>query len=166
MCNQALEELTEPCLLMQIDADEYWRPDQLELLAHVSDSWAVGDSAQFLCRYFVGPNIITKGEDCYGNKPIEWVRAWSWQKGMSFTCHCPPTMDHEARRISRDETKSLGLVFDHYAYVTFEQAKFKVKYYGYTDILGWMTLQKNKNWPIKLDGFLTWVDDKVEAVQC
>lgn len=166
MCNRALEELSEPCLLMQIDSDECWRPDQLELLAHISDSWIPGDYAKFYCRYFVGPNIITQGEDCYGNMPYEWVRAWSWQKGMKFKCHCPPTMDHEGRLMSREETKSMGLVFDHYAYVTQDQIRFKTGLYGYGDtIMSWIALQQNRQWPIKLNAYLPWVDDKVEAIK-
>lgn len=165
MCNRVLEELSEPCLLMQIDSDEYWRPDQLELLAHISESWIPGDSAKFYCRFFVGPSIITQGTDCYGNMSYEWVRAWSWQKGMRFTCHCPPQMDHQGREMSREETKSLGLVFDHHAYVTEKQVQFKCDYYGYGNILGWIALQGNQVWPTKLDAFLPWVDEKVLAVK-
>jgi len=37
MCNFALAGITEPCVLMQIDADETWRADQLEKIVSLFD---------------------------------------------------------------------------------------------------------------------------------
>lgn len=167
MCNAALELLTDPCLLMQIDADEIWRPDQLETLCGVAEEWPVGTAARFFCRYFVGPNIITFGDNNYGNRSYEWIRAWSFQKGMKFKSHCPPILEGaDAPIISRDETKSLGMVFSHYAYTNRKQVEFKCKYYGYDNgVECWEKLQHNTVWPVRLKEFLPWTDDNSEAIR-
>lgn len=160
MCNTSLEFIKEPCLLMQIDSDELWRADQIEKLHMLCEDWPVGGSAKFYCRYFVGPNLIVVGENAYGNKPTEWVRAWSFQKGMKFDSHCPPVLDgNRGTMMSREQTARLGLVFDHMAYVNKEQVEFKCKYYGYTNC-DWDELQKVKEFPVHLKSYLPWVDDK------
>jgi len=41
-----------------------------------------------------------------------------------------------------EETEQLGLIFQHFAYVTPQQLRFKEQYYGYTNAASqWMELQ-------------------------
>lgn len=164
MCNTALAGMKEPGALFQVDVDELWTAPQVEF---IYDLMTVYDSATFFCRYFVGKNIVTVGENCYGNNPGEWLRAWKFIPGMFFLTHEPPRLSgisDRSRNISREETRNMGLVFDHYAYAFATQVAFKEQYYGYTNALSqWKRLQTNTDWPVRLKYFLPWVDDRAQA---
>lgn len=170
MCNAAIEHMHEPAVLMQIDADEIWEPWQLESIFMLMNEPGLETTARFYDRYFVGPNIVTVGENCYGNNPGEFLRAWKFQPGMKFARHEPPVMiDCDGKlvdvSISRDQTRNCELVFDHYAYAYESQVAFKERYYGYTDaVRHWRRLQSHVGpWPVKLKDFLPWVDDRAQA---
>jgi hypothetical protein len=58
-----------------------------------------------------------------------------------------------------DETEAMGAVFQHYAYVTEEQAQFKESYYGYAGaVAAWRDLQCHKGTGF-LGEYLDWVRD-------
>lgn len=180
MCNEVLKWIKEPCWLMQVDVDEVWSPEQLDRLVSLFNG-PIGENhncAQFYCRYFLGPNIITIGENSYGNRATEWLRFWKFHPGMKFLSHEPPVMQGindtgETNKgdpipnemlLTRRETAALGLVFDHYAYVFPQQVMYKQAFYGYEGALEqWYRLQRNTVWPVKLRSFLPWTDDKAQA---
>jgi hypothetical protein len=61
------------------------------------------------------------------------------------------------RPFSPVEMEREKLVFQHYAYVTEEQLRFKEQYYGYKDITAqWKSLQVNTQFPAPLKKFLDW----------
>lgn len=165
MCNAALGCITEPCLLLEQDADELWRPDQLERLVQMFEQHSHAMRAYFYCRYFLGPNIVAIGENCYGANPGEWLRAFRFTPGMQFDRHEPPVLSgNQGPMLSRDFTKSLGLVFEHYAYAFEKSVRYKESFYGYKDAVAhWRRLQANTEWPCRLKSFLPWVDARVMA---
>jgi len=166
MVNAALNRMDSPGVLMQVDADEFWLPRQMALI-HKLLTESEYSSAQFFCRYFIGSNIVITSENGYGNRPEEWVRAWKFAPGMRFISHEPPLLsgNRVLPKLGRDATRNMGLVFDHYAYTTADQVKYKEQFYGYANaLLKWKQLQLNQAWPVvDLKKFLPWVGDGVTA---
>lgn len=169
MCNAAIELIDEPCVLLECDADELWLPSQLDKIADILSTGSA-NCLYFFCRYFVGPNLVTSGENCYGNNPGEWLRAWRFIPGMTFSKHEPPVLRGVNERsqehaFTRELTRDLGLVFDHWAYVFESQVAYKEKFYGYDNAVAhWSRLQIHPGpWPVKLRDFLPWVDDRAKA---
>jgi len=168
MVNAPLFDAKGDGLLWQIDSDEIWTEQQVEKVVSMFKDNPHKMHAQFMCRYFVGPNIITTTSGCYGNRfEYEWYRVWRWTHGRKFTRHEPPMMGgefNESNKFSVFDTHAAGLVFDHYAYVTAEQVAFKEEYYGYKGAIeAWRALQQNEKWPVSLRQFLPWVKDQAEA---
>ena len=59
-------------------------------------------------------------------------------------------MAHPRRSLSVHETHKMGLVFDHFSYVTESQVAFKQKFYGYDNaVTHWRRLQVNTQWPVQ-----------------
>lgn len=164
MCNHCIMHIKEPCVLLQVDADEFWTPAQIEKMVELYETGQY-DRMRFFCRYFVGENIITTSENSYGNNPGEWSRSWLFDPKMRFATHEPPNLRGCGKReMTRDETRAQGLVFDHWAYRFEHQVRFKETYYGYKDAAAhWRRLQANTVWPCRLRDFLPWVDDKATA---
>jgi hypothetical protein len=172
MCNYALPFMREPGWLLQMDADELWTPSQLEAMPRLLAS-PLHEAAAFRCRYFVGPNIVTLGTNCYGNNPGEWLRLWRFIPGMMFRKHEPPILEDSNGRVqgagrltvSRDQTAQMGFSFDHWAYVFESQVAYKEKFYGYFGAtMQWRRLQEHAGpWPARLKDFLQWVDDRAIA---
>lgn len=167
MFNDVADHIDEPCVLMEIDSDELWTVDQIKLIVELFELNPDVNLMRFYCNYFVGPDIITMGQDCYGNNPGEWLRAWRFKPGMRFDSHEPPVLGGNIGKcLSREITQAWGLVFNHYAYATKAQVAYKEKFYGYKNAtVHWQRLQQNQNWPVKLRNFLPWVDDHVMATR-
>lgn len=166
MCNAAVNEIREPCILHQIDSDEVWSAEQLEKIYRLMMTLPKYNVMHYYCRMFLGQNIVTTGTNSYGNNQGEWIRTWRYKPGMAFGSHEPPRlMGCEVPVITRDETKAHGLVFDHYSYVFENQVAYKGQFYKYPSILSyWRRLQNNKNWPVqRLKSILPWVDERAGA---
>jgi len=165
MVNTCLQDFTRPGIVLEVDADEIWLPNQLMLLMDLFTAFPEIGSAHFFCRYFVGHNIIITTKDSYGNRPTEWARCWRWTPKLRAISHEPPIMDGlTGTCASREHTQSLGLVFDHLSWVYERQAESKGSFYGYREaVKGWRRLQANKVWPCELNQFLPWVDPGVQA---
>lgn len=166
MFNCAVGHFNEPGILLQVDSDELWTAEQLTRLMRLYRERPSAHKMYFFCRYFVGPKIITVGQDGYGNRKTEFLRSWRFHPGMIFQKHEPPIFNHNTGlAVGRHETKAHGLVFDHMAYALEKQVAFKETYYGYTDaVKHWRRLQANTEWPVRnLSDFLPWVGDKVGA---
>ncbi|MFA6239962.1 MAG: glycosyltransferase [Candidatus Hydrogenedentales bacterium] len=162
-CNACLSHISEPCILLQMDADEIWTRQQLESLVAFFEAHREINCARFFCRYFVGQSLITVGEDCYGNNPGEWLRAWRFYPGQKFERHEGPALAGvRESSATREQTRGCDLVFDHYAYAFEEQVRFKQDFYNYPDAVNhWLGLQRHNQFPCKLKPFLPWVDDRV-----
>jgi len=167
MVNAHSKKLITPGIVMEIDADEIWSADQLRIINSTFNAYPNLMGMRFYCRYFVGPDIITVGENCYGNNPGEWMRAWRTDGMMRFSRHEPPVFNGNRGWIMpREETRLLGLVFDHFAYASESQVAYKEQFYGYKGAVEqWRRLQANTEWPVRLKDFLPWVDDRVQAIR-
>lgn len=164
MVNAALSQINEPCCLMQVDADEFWTAEQLEKICELFETGEY-DRMRFFCRYWLGGGIIATGENVWSNQPGEWSRAWIFKPGQMSKSHEPPVLSGcGSRELTRDQTRELGLVFEHEAYKYIEQLEFKQSYYKYTGAVdGWKRLQAHTQFPTKLKPFFHWVDDAVKA---
>ena len=155
MCNAPLHLITEPCVLLQVDADEFHRPEVIDLMVARFRFDPELMRLQFNCRYFVGPNIITHEE-----RPTLWQRAWRFTPGNLFSKHEPPTLNGNRglSAVCADE-------FDHYSYVLESQVAYKEKFYGYAGAVNqWKKLQQNTVWPVaKLTDFLPWAGKRSSA---
>lgn len=150
-------------LVWQIDADEIWTANQIYNTAGMFMYYAERNCADFHCRYFVGQNIVVdRIPGTWTNQDeIMWRRVWRWFPGFKFASHEPPVVEGHVRKpFTHEATMQRALVFDHYAYVTEAQVRFKEEYYGYAGALeGWRRLQANTVWPTRLSEFLPWVKD-------
>lgn len=171
MINAPLDSIQEDCLLWEIDADECWTHAQLCAgwrMFHVEPQ---RNAAFYWCHFFVGPGLVVNSRNCYSQMAgLEWLRTWRYQPGCRWVAHEPPRLvykesgtDIDTARPSaftNEETEAKGLVFQHFAYVTLDQVRFKEKYYGYAHATyHWLRLQKERNFPAKLGDYLQWVKD-------
>lgn len=165
MCNQ-IQTKMENCILMQFDVDEIWDTNILfDVLKYAEENEGF-DGMLFKCNYYVGPNLITIGENCYGNNPNEWCRLWKIRNKTLWVSHEPPRVKGCSLFLTRNYTKSKNWTFNHYAYVLETQLQFKENFYNYKNAVEqWKKLQQNTVFPCKLKNFLTWVDDKVEVMK-
>lgn len=175
MVNAPLRYVDEDCILLQVDSDECWRAEQIETLVEMFKQHPEKNSAYFRCNYRLGANIVASRRGEYGNRTdIEWLRAWRFTVGQRFATHEPPKIEGlKLNPFTHDETEAKGLVFEHFAWATEEQVKWKCDYYGspanqlgekYQDgVAGWKRLQENTRWPTRLDAFLPWVGPNAEA---
>ena len=165
MVNTGLATFTHPGVLLQMDVDEHWTAEQLDALCETFRTRPTYNVAQFKCRYFIGPDILTTSDYGYGNRPSEWVRAWRWKPGLRFATHEPPVLSGATKeKLSRTATEQLGLVFDHCAWVLESQVAYKERFYQYPEATNkWKRLQANTEWPVQLNKFLPWVGPEATA---
>ena len=173
MVNAPLANIQEECLLWQVDVDELWTLEQIctarEMFITNSDKTA----AFYWCWYFVGEKLIISTRNCYAQNPQQdWLRTWKFKPGAFWAAHEPPILvelllDGKHQNIaavnpfSHDETEKNGLVFQHFAYVTSEQLRFKEQYYGYNNAASqWQALQSNSKFPTLLRDYFAWVGDE------
>lgn len=167
MFNDVVKHIDEPCVLMEIDSDEIWTKEQLEKIVRMFEDNPQCDWMKFYCRYFVGPDIITVGDMCYGNNGgYEWIRAWRFKPGMKFDSHEPPNLaGNKGNCFDREFTRFHKLVFDHFSWCDEKTVAYKLDFYNYgkQHLESWKRLQKNKTWPTKLKTWMPWVDDRAMA---
>lgn len=175
MVSAPLPNLPAECLLWQIDADELWTVEQIETAHRLFLAQPQRMSAFFLCNFFVGPTLVTTGVDTYGNnRSYEWLRLWRYRAGDHWASHEPPRLVRPTggqpadvgslNPFLHEETATTGLIFQHYAYATPEQVRFKEGYYGYRDALkNWESLNAGSSFPQRLAGFFPWVKDRTEV---
>jgi hypothetical protein len=152
-------------VVMEIDADELWQPEQLDRIYRLFDTGRHIERMQFLCRYFVGPNIVVVSKNTYGNhEAYEWRRAWRYAKDFQFTRHEAPetTVDNRGYTLRAFNHYPDGrLTFDHQAYFYESQVAHKERYYKYPGAVEeWRRLQANTTWPVKARDFLSWIKDE------
>jgi hypothetical protein len=166
MVNAALSDITEPCVLMEIDVDELYESSVIDKIVELFENDAGLGAIKMFCRYFVGPNLICEGKNCWSNNTYEWLRVWRFEPGTQFTAHEPPILTFKGRMMEREEAAGHGLTFDHLAYARREQVEFKEKFYGYTGAANqWDALQRNTVWPAKLSRFFPFVSGDLPLVR-
>lgn len=166
MVRSCTDRIKGPCLLLEIDSDECWTAEQLERMTQMFEEHPHAMRALFWCKYYLGKNIIATSENGYGNRVSEWARAWKFTPGMQWQSHEPPMLNgNHGAVLSRDFTRSLDLVFQHFAYADERSVTFKENYYNYPGALAhWRRLQENQQWPISdLRNFLPWVGPGASA---
>ena len=167
MVNAPLANLSKECLLWQLDVDELWTAAQIIQTRSLFLAQPDKTAALFYCHYFVGPELVVTSHNTYGNYACEWLRVWRYQPGDRWQAHEPPRLcrgnDDVGRLhpIRQPETQSHGLVFQHYAYATEAQLRFKETYYGYPGAVAqWQSLQRATKYPLRLAHYFKWVKDE------
>ena len=163
MVNAPLANIRQQCLLWQVDSDELWTAEQIEKMRYLFLQYPDRTAAYFHCDYFLGPKKYVSSLNTWATYPKDWIRVWRFEPGMRWASHEPPVMvDSQSRNIgekapfTRDETKYCGITFQHFAYVTEAQVRFKEVYYGYKDAVGnWKRLQQTTG-PVNPANYLPW----------
>lgn len=172
MVRAPLQNITEPCLLWQVDADELWTANQICKTRNLFMAQDDATAAYFLCHYFVGEKLVTTTRNTYGNYTnFEWLRCWRYMPGDSWQSHEPPRLCRRESAGTWEDLAGLcplrhsvtevnGLIFQHYAYSTAAQLRFKEVYYGYEKaVLQWNALQSVTVFPVYLKNYFQWVND-------
>jgi hypothetical protein len=156
--NAAVDVFTRPGLLLQVDADEMWTTQQLEIMLRLFEAHPQPDHAAFAARTYFGPHRVTTHPYAYGNRwQYEWIRAWRFTPGQRFLSHEPPQFEGQKLVLGHAYTMAAGLVFDHMSYATQAQVEFKERYYGYTHAVSqWRSLQLQRG-PRDLSQWLPWI---------
>ena len=172
MVNAPLDHVQDGALLWQVDADELWSASQIVRMREMFLAEPDRTAAYFWCTYFVSPELVTTGRNCYGNQGrYEWLRVFRYRSGCRWTAHEPPVLCNaqgedlaRIRPFTHAETEARGLVFQHFAYAVEAQLAFKEVYYGYRKAVeGWRRLQGRTVFPVPLREFFPWVQDAVEV---
>ncbi|MHC5610946.1 MAG: class I SAM-dependent methyltransferase, partial [Nostoc sp.] len=173
MVNEPLVNINEECLLWQIDADELWTVEHILTARQMFIENPDKTAAFYWCWYFVGEKIIISTRNCYAQNPRqEWLRTWRYKPGSVWVAHEPPRLEEpllngQWRDVAavnpflHQETERHGLVFQHFAYVTPEQLRFKEQYYGYSNAVSqWKALQETTKFPVLLREYFSWLRDE------
>lgn len=164
MVNAPIESLPSHCLLWEIDVDEFWSVENIIKLYEMFQNNPTRMGAIVPSHFFVGPNKFVSSQNTWATQPHDSFRVARFVKGMHWKKHEPPTLVDKNGKdwgrkylITRKETLSAGVFFQHFAYVIPEQLKFKESYYGYKNALEcWKNLQLSKDNPLDPTKFLSW----------
>ena len=161
MCNQIFTYLTPPYILFQIDVDEFWTTQVLQdvfnYLEH-NDNYNV---VRFESNFYYGDNIFSNGTNSW-----DWVRAWKVTIPTKWKSHEPPSLCGLSRMMPKSDTIKRGWWFDHYAYTTEAQLKFKEVYYKYKGAVDrWKRLQEVKTFPVYLRDYFPWIKNNDMAIK-
>jgi glycosyltransferase involved in cell wall biosynthesis len=174
MVSAPLANIREECLLWQVDADELWTADQIVAVRRLFVEQPDRTAAYYWCDYFAAPEAVLATRYNYAADPdLEWLRTWRFRPGDRWIAHEPPRLVRprrlrvielaKKRPFRHDETEEAGAVFQHFAYATEEQVRFKETYYGHSGALeGWRRLEtavKAADGPVRLGDFFAWVED-------
>lgn len=172
MVREPLRHINEPCLLVEVDSDELWTAAQLITMRDLFLENPEATAAIYRCHYFVGPDLVITNYEVYGNHDGEWRRTWLFKPGDTWERHEPPVLTRKhpiscardnvanINPLGYDKTVPEDLVFQHFAYATEQQLKFKEGYYAYRGAVeAWKRLQAHKEFPCRLADFFPWVKD-------
>jgi hypothetical protein len=158
MARVPLSKINEECVLLQADSDEIWTAENLKKIVSLFEARHDLDAMTFQCRYFLARDIVVNIENELRHGKFHWTRAWRFKPGVNWKSHEPPVLTMQPRaELSAHETFALGLIFDHFSYVTEAQVAYKQKFYNYPNAVTlWRRLQANTIWPIHVRQFLPW----------
>ena len=180
MVNAPLEHLPKDCLLWQVDADELWTVTAIEQVRALFLADPERTAAFYWCDYFVGERLVISTRYGYAQNPDqEWLRTWRFRPGARWVRHEPPKLvlrdgagaEQDLARVKpflHAEMERHGVTFQHFAYVTEAQVRFKETYYGYRGALeSWQVLQRFDGVSVRLGDYFSWVRDEtmVERVE-
>lgn len=163
MIREITPHLHEPCLLWQVDVDEFWTPESVRRLHELFLAHPDRISAFIHCEYFIGPQRHVVSKDTWATGAGDWLRVWKYRRGMWWKDHEPPRLVNskgedvgKMRPLLRDETLAAGISFQHFAYALESQVRFKEIYYGYTGAVErWKKLAASRG-RLPPDAFLPW----------
>lgn len=145
---------------MQFDSDELWNVSVLDEVLEFAIKNEGFDGMLFKCNYFVGPNLIIKSDNMYGDYHYEWCRLWKIRNKSHWVSHEPPRVKDCNNFLTKSFTLSRGWKFNHFAYVLESQLKFKENFYKYHGAFKqWKKLQTEATYPCLLKNYLNWVTD-------
>ena len=174
MVSTPLPNIREECLLWQVDADELWTAEQIASVRQLFLDNPDRTAAYYWCHYVPAPGAVVATRYNYAANPaVEWLRTWRYRPGDRWEAHEPPILVRRDRNsvvdvgkmrpFLHDETEAAGAVFQHFAYATEDQVRFKESYYGYGGAVeGWRELRKAVRagrGPLRLGDYLPWVSD-------
>jgi glycosyltransferase involved in cell wall biosynthesis len=174
MVSAPLSSIREECLLWQVDADELWTADQISAVRRLFLEHPDRTAAYYWSDYFAAPEAVVATRYNYAADPdLEWLRTWRFKPGDRWISHEPPRLVRprrlgvielgKKRPFRHEETEEVGAVFQHFAYATEDQVRFKETYYAHTGALeGWRRLKdavKAADGPVRLGAFFPWVED-------
>lgn len=147
--NRAISEvrkITNKCFLWEVDIDEQWSLLEIEN-AEKELIDKDGKTGLFNCEYYVGENLIVKGE--WGEGPYN--RLWRWS-GEDFRTHEPPILNGGNGKEVLLESR-----FKHYSYYFQKDVEFKNDWYsGHENILeNWLNLKKESDFPVHVSKLVT-----------
>jgi hypothetical protein len=170
MVSMPLLCLGREALLWQIDADELWTAEQVITARQLHIEQPTRSAGFFRAWHYVGPQLVISTRHGYGNSsPADCLRTWRFRPGM---CWAPRETLMLIERVGADqwrdvgavnpftqaETEARGLVFQHFASATEEQARTRESGYpGAVD--AWRRLQNAPTYPVVLRDYLPWVRD-------
>ncbi|NBW74170.1 MAG: glycosyltransferase [Sphingomonadaceae bacterium] len=173
MVSAPIPNIQESCLLWQVDADELWTAEQVRTVRQKFIDHPEKSAAYFWCNYYVGSEKGVSTRYNYAQNPRqEWLRVWRFEPGMKWDKHEPPVLagfdaDGNSYDVGQQspfmhrEMELCGAVFDHFAYTTPEQARFKEAYYGYANAVEqWQALQQVSSGSGHLRDYFAWVSDE------
>jgi glycosyltransferase involved in cell wall biosynthesis len=170
-----LLEIDEECLLWQVDADELWTAEQITSVRRLFIEDPERTAAYYWCDYVPAPGAVIATRYNYAENPAQdWLRTWRYTPGDRWAAHEPPVLVRPSRAgeievgkahpFMHDETEAAGAVFQHFAYATEAQVRFKESYYGYAGAVeSWRALQaalRESRGPLLLGDYLPWVTDE------
>ena len=174
MVSRPLSNIAEECLLWEVDADELWSAEQIASVRRLFLDQPERTAAYYWCHFVPAPGAVIATRYNYSQNPsFEWIRTWRYRPGDRWEAHEPPVLVRRTRLgqvdtakirpFAHDETEEVGAVFQHFAYATEQQLRFKETYYGYHGALaGWRELRKAvsaSKGPVRLGDYLPWVED-------
>lgn len=174
MISEPLSVITDECLLWEVDSDELWTSEQIDAVRRLFLNDPERTAAYYWCHFVPAPGAVVTTRYNYSQNPTyEWIRTWRYRPGDRWEAHEPPILVRRTRRgnvnaanirpFLHDETEAAGAVFQHFAYATEPQLRFKETYYGYRGALaGWRELKKavdSSKGPVRLGDYLPWVED-------
>jgi len=123
-----IKNYTKQGTLFQVDIDEQWSKDQLDL-AETELLERKLKTGGCLADCYIGKDLLAKGE--WGeSSPSGYIRVWDW-KGEQFSSHEPPRLEDESGLFG-----TLKARFTHYNYYFEQDVKFKNDWYtGHDGIL-------------------------------
>lgn len=163
MAGRPIPNITDGCLLWQVDVDEFWTAESIERLHRLFQAQPDRTSAFLHCEYFISLDRHIVSQNTWATGAQDWLRVWRFRKGMRWKDHEPPRLLNSRGQdvgklspLTRDETLCAGISFQHFAYVQESQVRFKEIYYGYTGAVEkWKQLASARG-SLAPDRFLPW----------
>lgn len=148
--NQAIDvikTLVKSCYLWEIDIDEQWTINAINEAENDLDTQGA-KTGQFLCDYYVGKNLLARGEWGEG-KFFPYRRLWKW-RGEYFEYHEPPILIG-----GNGKSILLPQRFNHFSYYFEKDIIFKNHWYRYPNLhKKWKSLQSETSFPQPINRLL------------